>query len=234
MQISTHIGIPNRQSPVTGSLFSPVDVSGLVGWWRADLGITIATGVSAWADQSGTGNHLAQLTPANQPAFTASVAALGGKPALTFNGATKVIFRDPLVGVVAQPNTLITVSNLTDNSILRRITDGNGGGRQSMIAATSPSYQISAGAAIANFLTATGGHINMATLNGVASQLITDGLTVNGDASTASLGAMYIGDSFGGGANWVGDIPEVMVYSRALSAAELGRVRSYLKSRYAL
>lgn len=38
-------------------------------WLRADLGITVATGVSQWADQSGNGNHVVQATPVRQPEF---------------------------------------------------------------------------------------------------------------------------------------------------------------------
>jgi len=43
---------------------------------QSDLGITIGTGVSAWADQSGNGNNYSQATGSKQPARNA--AALNG------------------------------------------------------------------------------------------------------------------------------------------------------------
>ncbi len=52
-------------------------------WVRADLGITIGTGVSAWADQSGNGHHFAQGTAGRQPAYTAVDATLNNQPTVT-------------------------------------------------------------------------------------------------------------------------------------------------------
>lgn len=56
-------------------------------WVRADLGVTLGVGVSAWADQSGNGRDLTQSTGASQPAYTASDATLGNLPSITFDGA---------------------------------------------------------------------------------------------------------------------------------------------------
>jgi hypothetical protein len=49
-------------------------------WLRSDLGTTIATGVSRWADQSNNGNDVIQATAARQPVITGSLA--NGLPAL--------------------------------------------------------------------------------------------------------------------------------------------------------
>lgn len=63
--------------------FTPIQLSStLAGWWKADAGITIATGVSAWADQSGNGNTLTQGTGSLQPAFSAA-GGPGGIPTVT-------------------------------------------------------------------------------------------------------------------------------------------------------
>lgn len=50
-----------------------------------DLGITLGTGVSAWADQSGNGNDATQATGIMQPAFNAS--GLNGRGTLGFDGS---------------------------------------------------------------------------------------------------------------------------------------------------
>ena len=67
-------------SYVLGGSFTPNNVQSatLQLWLDARVGITIATGVSSWADQSGNGNTFTQGTGANQPAFNAS--AINGFP----------------------------------------------------------------------------------------------------------------------------------------------------------
>ncbi len=84
--------------PVAGSRFgshpeggsasptTPLTILGSLAWWvRADLGITIGTGVSAWADQSGNGVNFTQGTGTAQPALVAS--AINGQPAVQADGA---------------------------------------------------------------------------------------------------------------------------------------------------
>jgi hypothetical protein len=57
-------------------------------WIRSDLGITLnGSNVSAWADQSGAGNHYTQGTGAAQPAYTASDATLNNQPSVLFDGS---------------------------------------------------------------------------------------------------------------------------------------------------
>lgn len=218
----------------TALSFRPTQLPGLVLWTRADLGITIATGVSAWTDQSGTGNNLAQPTGANQPAFTASVAALGARPALTYS-TTQWIFRDPFVGVLTQPYTVAAVWNLTDNSGTRRLYDGNAGGRDQCFTGVN-NYVIGAGTNISATVTPnTGGHYSIGVYNGASGTVAVD--TVNlgaGAVGAANAGAMYVGSDFTGGANWIGDIAEVMMYSRALTAAEQTQLNAYFKARYRL
>lgn len=59
-------------------------------WCRGDLGVTIGTGVSDWADQSGNGFHYAQVTGAAQPTFGATDGP-NSTPALTFDGVDDVL-----------------------------------------------------------------------------------------------------------------------------------------------
>jgi hypothetical protein len=59
-------------------------------WLRADLGVTIGTGVSAWADQSGKGRHCTQAAGSQQPSVVSSWK--NGKPALDFvPGSSQVL-----------------------------------------------------------------------------------------------------------------------------------------------
>jgi hypothetical protein len=65
----------------------PTRIPGCVLWLRADLGVTLVSGkVSAWADQSGMGNHFTQATGADQMAYVAP--AYNGHPALRHGDAS--------------------------------------------------------------------------------------------------------------------------------------------------
>lgn len=72
----------------SASLWTPRRLNPIA-WYRADLGITlVGSKVSAWADQSGNGNHLSQSTDALRPAYVASVATRGNCPAVHTIGGT--------------------------------------------------------------------------------------------------------------------------------------------------
>lgn len=59
-------------------------------WLRADLGITVATGASDWADQSGFGRNMAQAVGTAQPAVTTS-AAFNNQAVLVFDGLNDIM-----------------------------------------------------------------------------------------------------------------------------------------------
>ena len=80
------LGLRRRVPRVPASgLWTPATPSGSALWLRADLGVTLATGVAYWADQTGHQPPAAQSTGSMQP--TVAAAAINGKPALTFNAA---------------------------------------------------------------------------------------------------------------------------------------------------
>lgn len=68
---------------------NPVSIFGqanVLQWCRADRGITLGTGVSAWADQSSGAKHYSQATGSQQPVYNTSDSTLGGQPTITFDG----------------------------------------------------------------------------------------------------------------------------------------------------
>lgn len=67
--------------------WTPANISSVTKyfWLRADLGVTVATGVSAWADQYGL-NNATQATGAAQPTLSASDAAFNNQASITFDG----------------------------------------------------------------------------------------------------------------------------------------------------
>jgi hypothetical protein len=68
-------------------------------WLRADLGVTIGTGVSAWADQSGKGRHCTQATGSRQPTVVSSWK--NGKPALDFDPAALQVLANASGAILA-------------------------------------------------------------------------------------------------------------------------------------
>jgi len=66
------------------AMFTPMDISSLAYWWRADLDVVeTGQGVSSWACQK-TGVALVQAVDANRPAKLAGVVALNNMPAIEF------------------------------------------------------------------------------------------------------------------------------------------------------
>lgn len=68
-----------------GSIANPCTyLGGCLDWHRSDLGVTIGTGVSAWADQSGHSHTLSQATGGTQPGYSTTI---HGITALSFSGS---------------------------------------------------------------------------------------------------------------------------------------------------
>lgn len=65
-------------------------------WIRGDLGITLATGVSAWADQSGNAHHFTQATGGAQPLYTAADATLNNRPSITADGVNDTLLNSTM------------------------------------------------------------------------------------------------------------------------------------------
>ena len=75
-----------EQAAGVPAAFVPTDLPNLYGWWRADSGITVATGVSVWQD-SVNARQLVQATTTKQPAFNAAVASMNNEPGVDFVAA---------------------------------------------------------------------------------------------------------------------------------------------------
>jgi len=74
----------------------PVGIAGCKLWLKSDSGITkdASDFVSAWEDQSGTLNNLAQTTASKQPLYVAN--ELYGYPVIRFDGID-----DDLIGLLS-------------------------------------------------------------------------------------------------------------------------------------
>jgi len=225
--------------------WSPKALSGLTAWYRADMGITIATGVSAWADQSGTGDpnkNAVQATTTRQPAYNASNANFAGKPTLTFTAASgQNLFSGNWAATVAQPLTAILVGSMP-------IPASNSIGLDMALTELSLDSCAATGAPQAyagTVVNATVGNFANPTVFGVVFNGASGAYYVSQKTgTTANFGAISpatatcIGGLYSAPANvtnnWNGAIAEVIIYNRALSAGEMGLVQLYCGARYGI
>ena len=233
-------------------LDSPRDIPGLVLWLNAEDEVFAPNAkMPVWADRSGYGNHATQTVVNAQPVFVAN--AVNGLPAVRFTRSAQQQFflpvsafnglpslRDVSIFIVCRWNGAATSglfgmwgSNANSHF---EISDGNGELRLRI-------------AALDNFRSANtvtrgawgqvAGVMNSAGDAPFASMYY-DGLLRNslvkdpGPVALASHTTMAIGNSDSNTRFFDGDMAEVLIFNRALSAAEREAVGRYLANRYRL
>lgn len=205
-------------------------------WLRADLGVTIATGVSSWADQSGNGNHFTQGTGSRQPTVDANT--VGGQPSIRFTTA------NDLVGTAASYNpsaaastTMVICRSLTSTGSGAFEDSGSTSGKLIQIGSTSCAcWPVGASAA------APGGIASGLSL----AEVIHSGSGANGllfrvrnltEYKTATTTAAFGNNAtarfrIGYYGNFNGYISEVIVVPRLLTSSEKISMSSYMNARY--
>jgi hypothetical protein len=222
------------------SFFVPMDVSGCVLWLRADLGIIFATAgstpVMEWADQSGSGNHFYQLG-ANQPTYSAS-GGPNGTPCIQFNGTSEGMSSSTSVTAITQNWTqfaLLQNNNLTTGNQLIFATGLTNGWGFDNAGGTRGVLQLGVGAQTFGSATSNWELWTNWDTSGVNSTCQVDGtpITATGNISpVAGTGGSTLGAFNGGASNWwQGNIGELIIYDRTLTANEIARVDAYVRSR---
>jgi hypothetical protein len=209
--------------------------SGLLFWARADLGITIATGVSAWADLSGAGNNHVQATTTKQPTF----AATGGprsRPCVTFDGVDDFL---AVTFTQIQPITRCTVGIFRAAFVaVDTLCDGNGGANRGRISRTqNTTIQVNPGGMAGTLATTTSWHVYALIMNGASSSWRADNVQIAaGDASgNVNVGGSVQG-AFGTGTGSWGNvsISEDMMFATIFTESLLARLTHYCGAQYAL
>ena len=237
---------------VVGSSAPQPPQSNLVMWLKADAGITQAAGtVSAWADQSGNGNNVAQANGALQPTFTAS--AINGLPGLDFSAGGGTV----LSNTTANPIVSGTARHVF--AAVKSVASTGTGGYVMCFRTAAPYFAVmlaniagtvynyrDGGATLNNIsppptlpgvvyatehLYAGGTAQCLCTLNGTAQTIV--GGVVTSDTGTTGFS---IGNNPGTPAfdAFDGVISEVLVYSAQQTGANLTAVRAYFLSRYGI
>jgi hypothetical protein len=206
---------------------SPAAVPGLVLWARADLGVA-SDGygkVSRWRDLSGRGNDLSQADPALQPSFVPDVQA--GRPVVRFDGAGDVLpFKSRLTTI------------RTAFWVIREDAAAPNGYR--FLLGDASAYDFHSGAARQLWSTYTNAAITSGEtrINGV----LVNGTTTNRPSSLSVVSlvttANVTADAFSrdrtSGRWWWGDLAELVIYDRPLTAAERKSVEDALALKYGL
>lgn len=238
---------------------APLNISGLAAWYdsRDDDYITLATGISAWVSRAGSLGTatLSQGTAANQPLYTTSVATLGNRPAVQFDGTN-----DSLFGATASQWTFLhNGSGATIFMVLR--ADSTGGATQRVFStsesATEHGCLFQLTTTTARALVYNGSGTAASDLNSSTSALFArdvsrwqvwdydtsngQDLYVSGSSATQTAGspsataatrALRIGANSSSGSAFKGFIAQVIVYTRVISAAERAALASWANQQY--
>lgn len=225
----------------SGVPFVPIDIPGLVLWTDAtDIngnGTTTPNGtaIATWVDKSSAGNNATQATGAAQPITVSN--AQGGLTALNFNGAD---YMQLSANITGNTNTIfiVTVPTIdTANVQTAVVTDANSL-YASLGVLTTPSGQWGSFVSVVvpdGVLTSSSAYVlgivpyaanNIAlSLNGVVTNN-TDGIAF------VPRGASYIGAGTPSTQVINGYICEILVYSVAITTAQITVVNQYLMQKW--
>lgn len=211
-------------------------IANLAQWLRADAGITERESggeifVTAWADQSGVGNDVAQGTAANQPKLIS--AGLNGRNYLQFSGTqwlsgnyVSALTRPITAYVVARATAAGTFLGGAPNDPIRFVLDWLSG---------SGTWRMYSGVNLLGSVADPNWHYFGSLFNGASSTLRVDGAQqAAGDAgsnnnySVSVLGAI----NASGGAPLSGGIAELVFVDASIGAGDRTKLESYLSAKY--
>lgn len=218
---------------VTTAAFSPISVANNKAWYRGDLGAS----VSAWLDQSGTGDsnkNAAQGTGGIQPSLAAS-AAFNNQQTFTFTGTDQMPTGTWAVAL-AQPFTVMLVgrslSNVGSNYAFDNLSDPT----QCAVNNSAGTLQAFTTAILAPANDPLVASIIFVEFNGASSKMYVNAHTAvaTGAIGAAGMSGVRFGNYAGGGAfaNW--DIAEWAAWSGIVSAGDRTLLEAYASARYAI
>jgi hypothetical protein len=235
---------PRHRRAGTGAQFLPTQLAGCVLWLRADLGITIGTGVSAWADQSGTGDsnkNVTQGTGSQQPTRNAVDAAYNNQTTLSFSSAAnQFLSSGTWASSLSPPFTFFIVGN-DDGTATEQLYCDQKQGAANETSFYNPSGgfygAIHAGGSFVSTLAVSNAkRVAAVVVNGASSVMYCNARTSIG---TGTLGAgSLVGVTMGASvANtlWInGKIAEAIYYNTAFAPGQVAQIFAYAGARYGI
>jgi hypothetical protein len=251
---------PRLLRPRASGGFDPRSISGLAGWWDAADSSTLfdATtggssvapdgGVGRWEDKSGNGRHATQGIAGSRPLRKTS--QFNGRDALLFDGSDDVLYVDDFY---VNQHTFFAVYRSANNA--NRHTVARKGFQTNVTLewlmrstdATTVTHFASAATNASAAATAVAGSLRLATGRYDKTQVT---CSVNGGAESATaftsdildtglrirIGAGFA-DNLDAGAlaeQLSGEICELLLYNRALSASEVSTVNRYMAGKWGI
>lgn len=228
--IGMGVGIPFNQQG-----FNPFAVGQPIVLLDAAMGITIETGVSIWADQSGNSNDISQATPGDQPLFNASDSNFNNQPSITFDGVSEFLNRSTFTGgALSQPNTIFLLKKVSVSTGTQIYIDGQGAARHAIFQAGSV-YRVFAGANyISDLATDTNTNIITSLGNGASSNLWKNGVPAGstGNAGTVSMNGLVVGADITPANFFAGEIAYCLIYNFNLSDTAKNYIGNGLAARF--
>lgn len=208
-----------------GGGFVPTDVSGCVVWLDASVGVTTSgSNVTAWADQSGSGNDPSNFTNAtlSSSPTRVTITEVGevGWASDFPNGANRSIF------LVVQSTD--TQGVFIGHSGIRYTGYCNSGGGGAIdFTVGSPTYYVNG-----STFTGTNGDLHTAMMTG-SPELFE---AINIDLSAASFNDFKLGNRASSTSVYTltAGILELIVYNSALGSTDRGSVESYLIAKHGI
>jgi hypothetical protein len=226
--------------------FLPTSLASLALWLRADAAnVTLNGGdVSAWADQSGTGDankNFLQGTAANQPLYVAADASYNNQPTISFSDVAPDYLQNAgaWAAPVASGWTVYFVGNAGSVASTRDVFDLATGDFLLLRQRTTSNVELMSatlGTSILAAGTITAPSVVALVGNGASSAIYLNSLTAfaTGNLGAQSITRGTIGCSAAIGGAMGGKAAEMIVYSTVHDAATRARVMSYLSTRYAI
>jgi alpha-L-fucosidase len=239
----TQTPTPTPVGTATPSPTPYVPTTGLKLWLKADAGITKdASGfVSAWADQSGSGNNASQGNASYQPKWVDGV--VNGKPVVRFDGSNDSIASTGPTGTMNTYSVLFVIKAAVLTNYDQNLGAGGGWGQfkwhttstGGVYTGTSGTSRISPtdgpgdGTVVANTW-----HRFSFVFNNGASKFYKNGTQLA--SKTLDLPVAWTGFALGQqDTNTInGDIAEMLVYNTALSDTDRQSAEQYLKNKYGI
>jgi len=216
-------------------------------WWKADAGVTTATGAAQWTDQA-NGINLTQGTTANQPVYNTTSNLLNFNRSLTFDGSNDWL--NNTSGGVAFGTGGYTAYYVASNTtpaasqyVLGLGVAGNLNGFNSGTAATATSKTSGGTTFVTQTSQWTAGIANLTRTGFTGGTTQPYYLASNGGGESTSTNVspnvtdlnLAIGAPPDGAGNfWQGNIAEVILYSGKQTATDYNKVESYLALKYGI
>ena len=228
----------NSATATTAALAPDLPLSNMRLWLRADAGINNDTRLAYWSDQSGSGHTATQITTSQEPSRVQN--AVNGRPAVRFTSSASQYFNlgnfmsgatAGEVFVVLKPAAEVAPGN-------QKVWRLGGGGNGSYYAWIDGHIGDDFGSTVLKDVGDPATPLAQFNLYNATSQAGLWQARLNGSLIYSTISnAVTFGTTLAlgtGDVPWNGDMADVIIYDRVLSAQEREAVGNYLNRKYAL